>query len=408
MGDPGAEMVWMLRILAIFILCLPVAARGESGGGQPQISAAAAAAVDRLADDINGQSINTALTVETFLDRTDSHPQLQSVLGQAQQIGGPRWIDAQTCEIRMDIAATVVRAELRLIAATHPRTTPISPDDLMRDLKSWDAMVFSATGTSTASIDMIRPPPGSAAWQSVSDAQIRQSVAAARLDAANRMLASIASVSLAGGKTIGDALAIESVRQAMTDWIDTQPITSADFQDDQQVQVTLAVSSQGMAEKLRSVLSGRRDLPLPADDNGWASVADGISRELSAPVGSGGAGIVATRPVGIALPDPPPDWIFRQLDASASATADSPLLSARAAEVAATSNLRQQILQLPLGQGHTLRDLAAGNPAIADAIDRTLARSAHVYSVDYEPDGSAAVRVSLDLQDLWQMLWLAR
>ncbi|MGA3065458.1 MAG: hypothetical protein ABSF29_01290 [Tepidisphaeraceae bacterium] len=400
----------MRRLFLIFLsLSVFPAAIAAADDQQAVIAAATASAVDRLHDDIDAESIRPDLTVKLFLDRTDSDSQLTTVLNQAQQVGGPRWIDSQTCQVRMDIPAPVVRDQLRLIAIDHSQTSPISAGDLARNLKSWDARVFSATGTSTGSIDLIRPPPGSEFWQTVSESEIRQSVAGARQNAADRLLASIAPVSLAGGKTIGDALAIPSVHQAMTDWIASQPITMADFQDDHQVQITLAVSADGMSEKLRNVLSARSDLSLPADDKAWAQVAAAISKNMSPPQGYGGAiAAVATQPQLISLPDPPPDWIFQQLDASASATADSPLLAARAAELAATSNLRQQIQKLPLPQGKTVQDLAAENPRFAQAIDRTLARSAHVYSVEYHPDGSASVRISLNLQDLWQMLWLAR
>ena len=301
-------------------------------------------------------------------------------------------------------------AELKQIAAGNTQTTPISPDELSSDLKSWDARVFSATGTSTGSIDQIRPPVGATAWADASQQEIQQDVSAARQDAANRILASIQGVALAGGKTVGDALAIPAVGHAMNDWIVPQPITLVEFRDDRQIGVTLAVSAPGFVEKLQSVLTGRTDLPLPADERAWSGVADAISRQMAAPVGHGGAASVAptSEPERFVLPDPPPDWIFRQLDASATATADSPLHAARAAELAATDNLRQQIEHLPVGTGHTLRDISASHPRFAAAIDRTLARSAHVYSVDYQTDGSASVRISLDLQDLWQMLWLAQ
>jgi hypothetical protein len=332
------------------------------------------------------------------------------VLRQAQQIGGPRWIDSQTCQIRLDIPATTVRGELRQIASDNPKTTPVSPDELSSDLKSWDARVFSATGTSTGSIDQIRPPVGSIVWRNATPNEVRQDVTAARQDAANHILDSIRSVRLARGKTIGDAMGIDSIQRDMNDWIISQPITQVTFRDDHQVEVMLAVSAVSLAEKLRSVLSGRSDLPLPGDEKAWSAVADGIARQMSPPVGRGGALVSArgqaNQPAG--LPDPPPDWIFRQLDASASASGDTPLQAARAAEVAATGDLRRQILQLPIAPGRTIKDLTAANPKFAAAVDRTLARSAHVYSVDYQPDGSASVRISLDLQDLWQMLWVAQ
>jgi hypothetical protein len=412
MGGRFAEAPIAMRASAIIGLILALATLARAQGQSPPavlVSAAVSSAVDNLNADVSARAIRSDLTVNLFLDRTNAHPRLLAVLRRAQQIGGPRWIDPQTCQIRLDIPAATVRQELRQIAVDNAKTTPISADELTGDLKSWDALVFSATGTSTASIDQIRPPVGSITWQNASPDEVRRDITAARQDAANKILASIHAVPLARGKSVGDALAIPAVGREMNNWIITQPITNAAFQDNRQVQVTLAVSSAGLAEKLRSVLTGRTDLPLPADDHAWSDVTDAITRQMSAPTGQGGtpAAAVSAQAAQFALPDPPPDWIFRQLDAAATANADTPLHAARAAELAATDNLRQQIQQLPLA-GHTLKEVAAARPRFAAAIDRTLARSAHVYSVDYEPDGSADVRISLDLQDLWQMLWLAQ
>jgi hypothetical protein len=398
----------MRQFCLIFLSLVIVAPAMAAQDPQAVIAAAAASAVSNLNSDICSEPIRTDLTVSTFLDRTSSHPRLLALLKQAQQIGGPRWIDAQTCQIRLDIPALAVRSELQRIAQDHVSDSPIGANELVLDLQSWDARIFSATGTSTASIDQILPPVGSVAWQGVSSQEVRQDVQSARQDAGNRILGSIQSIPLAGGKTIGDALAIVAVRQAVNDWIISQPITLAVFRDDRQVEVTVAVSAAGLAEKLRSVLTGRTDLPLPENDQGWASIADAISGQMAAPVGRAGSAAPDTQPEQLVLPDPPPDWIFRQLDASASGNGDTPLLAARQAEEAATENLRQQIEKLPLTSRRTLGDAAASYPQITAAIDRTLVRSAHVYSVDYQTDGSVNVRISLDLQDLWQMLWLMR
>jgi hypothetical protein len=84
------------------------------------------------------------------------------------------------------------------------------------------------------------------------------------------------------------------------------------------------------------------------------------------------------------------------------------LLSARAAEYAAASNLHRQIQDLPWGDGKTLGSAAARDPRLAAAIDQALARGARVYSVEYLSDGSATVHISLDLRDLWETISQAR
>ena len=58
---------------------------------------------------------------------------------------------------------------------------------------------------------------------------------------------------------------------------------------------------------------------------------------------------------------------------------------------------------MPLGDGRTIRDAAASNPEVGAAVDRSL-RRARTYKVDYGPNGTVKVRVSLDLRYVWQEL----
>lgn len=72
------------------------------------------------------------------------------------------------------------------------------------------------------------------------------------------------------------------------------------------------------------------------------------------------------------------------------------------------SKLHKQAMDLALPGGGTLGEAAGGDPHIAAKVDRALQRSAHLYSVDYHPDGVVIVRISFDLRDLWQSLAFSR
>ena len=84
----------------------------------------------------------------------------------AQMIGGPRWLDDQTCQVRLEISGTRVAAALVQIANVNATKTPIAPDLLAGRLKEWDNRTFSATATSTglgggrSSPSHRRGPPG--------------------------------------------------------------------------------------------------------------------------------------------------------------------------------------------------------------------------------------------------------
>ena len=100
-----------------------------------------------------------------------------------------------------------------------------------------------------------------------------------------------------------------------------------------------------------------------------------------------------------------PDWVNDSLDAEGSAASagkgKSALKCARAAEADAQVKLRAKIESLPLSAGQTLGDAARQNPRLADAITRTLSRSKPT-KVDYGSDGSAKVRLTLELRGLWE------
>jgi hypothetical protein len=402
---------WLIVGLLMVLLAPASLAWADAANPQPQVAAAMASAVDHLASDIQAEPITSSLNVKTFLDRTNSLSRLTTVLQQAQQIGGPRWIDDQTCQVQVDISADVVRHQLQQIAIDNPKTTPIAPDELAGDLKSWDSRAFSATGTSTQRIDLIRPPASSLPWRDANEQEILQGVTLARQDAVNMVLNSIAPIPLTNGASIGDALAIPNIGQAMAQWVGQQPITVVDFRDDRTVQVTLSVSSSQLCENLKANLTWQTAIPLPADEKDWSAIAAAISQHVVAAVGQSPPSNIpaqATQPAEMDWSGQPPDWVYHQLDAVGNGTAQTQLLSARAAQLAASNNLRRQIEELPMPNNQTLKNIADQDPRISAAIDRALTRTAHVYSIDYQPDGSVTVRISLDLQDLWEAIVTAK
>src|SRR5205809_2616479 len=66
-----------------------------------QVAAATANAVDKIRADVEDEWLAPNLTVADFLDRTGSVDELTSTLRRAEQIGGPRWLDDQTCQVKL-------------------------------------------------------------------------------------------------------------------------------------------------------------------------------------------------------------------------------------------------------------------------------------------------------------------
>src|SRR5438552_365432 len=90
-----------------------------------QIAAATGRALEALRAQVAAAPIGPNLTVQDLLDKTNGTRRLMQTLRRAQQIGGPRWLDSQTCQVRLEIAGPVVAKALYNIAA-HDNRTPIA------------------------------------------------------------------------------------------------------------------------------------------------------------------------------------------------------------------------------------------------------------------------------------------
>jgi hypothetical protein len=105
--------------------------------------------------------------------------------------------------------------------------------------------------------------------------------------------------------------------------------------------------------------------------------------------------------VAIQLPDIAPAWTQEaQTCSSVAPDAGDALKTARQAEKAAREALRAQLSNLQLDQAHTV------GSASAKIVDVAVI-GAKIASVDYRADGSVEVSVSVNGQQLWQLLQFA-
>jgi hypothetical protein len=359
-----------------------------------QVAAANSRALDALRAQVTAEPIAQGITVQNLLDRTGSAKTFMKTLARAQQLGGPRWVD-QTCQVRLEIAGPRVARALVEIATLARLESPVAPEVLAARLRDWDGRTFSATGTSA----------GAGVVEHVSDDKtVRQACAAARKDAVARVIQSTSPIPLAGGKTVGDAMANPQVRGEVEQWLAARPITQVDFPTDQ-ARVTLAAPGDELFDTFRAAATKQKDVPLPADEKEWSRVRDEfIARAGSANRGTAKLGDgVAAKPA-FAAAAAAPEWVDRQIDAQGSGTATgSRLKAARAAEADAAAKLRAKLDPLPLAKGMTIQQAVAQDKSLENAVDRALSK-ARTTKVDYQSDGSARVTVQLDLHDLWDEL----
>ena len=369
-----------------------------------QVRAATADAVDRLRADIEIQRDNSDLTIGDFLQRTSGWDPFLQALHRADQIGGPRWIDNETCQVKLAIGSAQVRQTLVKIAQDSGRASPLPPDALAAKLQVWDDRTFTATGTSisAARAQQVHPTDLAGPWRTVPEDARKQTIAAARDDASDRVLESIGSIDIADGKTVSQALADKDLRDAMRQWLAARPVTRLEFRSDLSVELRICAEGRDLFDAFSDAAS-KSDL-LPKDPVKVAKIRQAFMQQTAPAIGSARvagqpANVVATSRV----PRQPPQWITRALNTEATQKfKGTRLKTARDAENAARDALRDKVDALQL-LNTTIGEAAKHDPAIEKAVQQAMDR-ARAYKIDYLPDGSATVKVSLDPRDLWDQL----
>lgn len=403
----GMAMRLVIGMIAVVLLC--AGARGQEDARRSQVAAATADAYEGLRREVLAMPVAGDLTVQSLVERTGGQPQLDAVLHSADQIGGTRWLDDQTCQVRLEVRGVDVARTLLELADKHPKAVPVSLAVLRERLKSWNDRTFPATGSSTAgsAVERLRPDDSQVAWRSVGDKDRCAAINAARRNAAERVLDSVRPIDFADGKKMADVLATPAINDAVGKWLGSRPITSIEFRDDLEVRLTLAAAPDELWSTLRAGLERQSAVPAPRSEAQWDQMRKQVQDRMAPPVGRAVAVAGQAGAAAVAIPLEPPAWADDIADAEGSATAASgpKLRTARAAEAVALEHLRGRINALPLTAKLTLGDAAHQNPRIEAAVSRSLSR-ARLSKVDYDSPTPGAVRVkmTLNLADVWREL----
>lgn len=396
----------VVRTILICLLMLGGSARDAlASSSEAQVSAATGNAVDRLISDVLEERIGMDLTVRQFIERTEGLKQLQMVLSGAQPVGGPRWLDEQTCQVKLSIPRERVLDVLRELAEFRPGRSPLPPEALTQQLKDWRGKTFVATGValSAARARELAPPANALAWQNISEQARRETVLQASSNAAARTLDSLRSVELSPGQPLAGALENSEVRQRLLAYLGEQPVTGVQFRDDLSVETTLRPQTDDLLATLMDTLKAA-SVTVPQDPAQVERLRLSIDQHLVPAVGRAKAddSVPGSRIMLQSLAsERPPAWTRKSVEIIATAAAaESPLKTARQAEDQALAKLREQIGAFSLPGDTTVADQAKQNPAVVRIVDDMMMR-ARVTKVDYLPDGSASVRLSFDPRDLW-------
>ena len=373
----------------------------------PQLAAARADALRALHRDVLAAPLTPETSVGQFLTRVGETDRLLDRLRNAEQRGGTRWRNDQTCEVLLEIPGADVADVLSRVAADHPRDAGVTPEALQRGLNELRRKTFSAVGASVGAKDLtrLRPDDPTGPWCNVCDAERRDALTAAKANAVARVIESLRPVDMGSGKELNRALDVPEVANDVREWVASRPVTGVEFRDDLELRLTLSAPPEELWPVLQQSLI-RNHLGPPTDDPAaWDRLRREVIREAAPAVGRSVAtpdkDAARTKPAA-RVPRDPPRWVAQQIDVDGSAQGAG-LKTARHAEADALAKLRAKIDALPLEGGTTLGDAARADPKVEQAVARAV-RRAPTLKVDYGEKGTVKVRVTLVLEQLWREL----
>jgi hypothetical protein len=379
---------------------------------EDQISAATVGAVMRLEEDIGSERLAPRLTVRQFLQRTGSEPELSKILHRADRIGGPRWLDDQTCQVKLSVSGARVESLLEKTAADQGIASPIPAAAISEKLRDWSGRSFLATGTSLARarVQSIRPI-GNKSWEKVDDASCRRAIDEAAADASRKALEAIGKLRLGDGRFVSEILNDPAVGEQVDRWLATRPVTNVRFHDDLSVELTLGVTADE-ALRMLSPAGAAQSGPNPA--TGLQLVASSTRGDVRQagqclPPATGRGKVVLSDQASSSsavrmLPLQPPPWSRQAIRAEGKSTSrGSRLKTSRAAEAQAFEKLQQIVAALPLDANTTLSDIQKQNPAVLQTTSLAVAH-ARISEINYLTTGEATVVLELDGRDLWDQL----
>jgi hypothetical protein len=208
---------------------------------------------------------------------------------------------------------------------------------------------------------------------------------------------------------VGDALQRRGVERAVRAWLLSRPVTNVHFHNDLSVRISLSAPPEELARTIQSAVTKEKDFPQPTAAQ-WQRVREAVAGRVGPAVGVGhvmagpAAPRMATTQAADLIPDQPPEWVGRQIEADGVIKAEgSRLKGARAAEQRAIQQIARQVDELPLAEHVKIGEAARSNGDVEQAIERALGQ-AHTDRAQYGEDGSVTVRMSLDLREVWQEL----
>ncbi|MGN6625984.1 MAG: hypothetical protein ACTHLN_05140 [Tepidisphaeraceae bacterium] len=377
-------------------LCLTAGAQAQD---HPQLEVRAAAADAR--NDLRSQLLEVYLAPGVRMaDVIQDVPtvNLDAILAKADTVGQPRWVGQDIVQVKLHLMARDLVNAIQGVRQSLIKR--VSESDFNRFKKEWINRSFQATGQAIPAgrIRQVVTTLQPIAWAAVPPDARADVASRAKANASSKILAQTYAIRFGPNETVENQLAGERGKTNLVTWADALPATRILLRDDRQMDIGVYVDRPGLADVLKSSL-------LP---NATAESAQALAKGVGGlpEVVTGSALLVAmpaTAPQSNLVIHQAPPWASDPITAQGEAKfSTTQLRTARAAERTAREALRDKLQTLTIDNGVPLAQAqphAAVQAAIGEAVER-----ARVAQVDYRPDGSALVTISLDPNDLLDAL----
>ncbi|MBC7782273.1 MAG: hypothetical protein H7144_00420 [Burkholderiales bacterium] len=385
-----------LRLIHLAAICALASLAAAPDERRVELLAAREAARADLRGQILASVIGPGMSVR---DLAESDPALvEDLLNASEQVGGPRWLEQDVVQVRLQVPGSRIMERIQPLGRQNPRVTEA---DLKRLHAEWSRRNFQATGQAIpqSKLLVVVTQSQSPAWRDVSKESRIDAASRAHASAVNAIVVSTSDIQVSPNQSVAQCFATPDAGKQLTAWAATLPATRVLLGEDRQVELALFVDKEGLKQQLRSMVSS----DVLGVSNKIAALDLGVSRLPT--VMTARAGIEA-RPIATAPSPAPlvirklPAWLNEPLTAEATAARQqTKLRTARLAEQQARETIKTNILKLKIDDQQSIEQAGARDARVLSAIDRAVAR-ARAYQVDYNADGSVAVRVTLDPNDV--------
>jgi len=366
-------------------------------GRKLEVDAALSVARADLRSQVLAVPVAPNVTIRS-LNATKPLIDVDGVLSGAQLVGQPRWIGDDIVQVAMRLPASSFIEKVRVAGLA----AGLQKDVMERFARQWEGRSLQGLGQAIPAshvasvVTTLRPT----AWASIPDQQRLDAATRARANASGTIVDQASSIPVGPNNSTAAAnFTSPDSRSRLVAWADTMPATRVVMTDQREMQLSVYLDKQGLSDVLQAQLSPS----ITSQSEKTQAIHDKVFSMPDVVVGRASVQLPPTpMPRALVALRQAPSWAGETFTAEGkSASGGSALHAARRAETAAREALRKQIIALKLEDGQTVGEATAklGDRSVNAAVDQ-----ARVYQTQYNPDGSAVVRVTLDGNELLEIL----